>query len=249
MYLEFYGNPITIKPENFLKGLSDKNLIEKEREENEYKNLDDISKEKIRILKSHMESAVKNEDFDEAKRLKNNIATIIEYSKQLIQLEKNKKMFVDMQDFDSAKIYKMEIDKLKSKYKTIDKQIKELNFVTNANHNNTIDLNKSLGITNILEESKENKEKFLIMNNLGNNNNNLNFVNNANHNNTIDLNKSLGITNILEESKENKEKFLIMNNLGNNNNNLNFVNKSFAFDKDKETYEKNNIIIIIIYLY
>lgn len=173
MSLEFLGNPIQIKHENFIKESEDQNIINKEKSDINKLDLDEISKEKIKILKNLMEEAIKIEDFDEAKRLNNNINTLMYFGKKLNDLERQKKLFIDKQDFDSAKIFKMEIEKLKANIKNIDKQIKELNHYSNINI--SLDLNRSLGIinSNNIEDYKDNtREKNFI---IGNNQNNINI--------------------------------------------------------------------------
>jgi len=178
MTLEFLGNPIIIKPENIIKESKDENISNKEKADVQKFEIDEISKEKIKILKNLMQDAIKNEDYDEAKRLNNNINTIMHFGKKLNDLEKQKILFIENQDFDSAKIFKMEIDKLKSNIKNIDKQIKDLNHYSNINI--SLDLNRSLGIinSNNNEDYKDsiNKEKHITLNT---NQNNFNTINNS----------------------------------------------------------------------
>ncbi len=149
--LEFLGNPIQIiKPEIYLKEIDEDYNKKNEKvdfnKQQQQLEIDEISKEKIKILKNLLEEAVKGEDFDEAKRLNNNISTLMQFGNKLNDLEKHEKFFIEKQDFDSAKIFKMEIDKLKANIKNIDKHIKELNHYSNVNI--SLDLNRSLGILN-----------------------------------------------------------------------------------------------------
>jgi len=148
IFLEFLGNPIQIKLDTQINEIKDEHLKENKKEKADLNKLDidEISKEKIKILKTLIEEAVNCEDFDEAKKLNNNVYTVMHFGKKLNDLEKNKKFFIEKQDFDSAKILKMEIDKLKANIKNIDKQIKELNHYSNINI--SLDLNRSLGILN-----------------------------------------------------------------------------------------------------
>lgn len=170
--LEFFGSAIIIKPENNIAKENNKDAkipMNKDSSTlsvlNQVSYIDDISKDKIRVLKNLMDEAIKVEDYDEAKRLKLNITSILHFGIKLNDLEKQKKLFIERQDFDSAKIYKMEIEKLKANIKNIDKQLKELNH--QANNNNSLDLNRSLGINQLTnpEDHKEGiKDKYNIIN-------------------------------------------------------------------------------------
>lgn len=156
--LEFLGSPIYMNAND---------LIMQEQLNNEIKDhqIDEITQEKIKVMKNLLEETVKNEDFDEAKKLKINIDKIKLFGKKLLVLENQKKRLLYDEDFDSAKIIKMEIDRIKSKIKNIDKQLGEINHnsVILGNHNNninsSIELNKSIGmILNLNEDNKENSE-------------------------------------------------------------------------------------------
>ncbi len=158
--LEFMGSPIYIQANDLI--LQEQlNIDIKDYE------IDEITQEKIRIMKNVLEECIKNEDFDEAKKLKLNIDKIKLFGKKLLDLEYQKKQFLSNEDFDSAKIIKMEIDRVKSRIKNIDKQLGEINHQSiilgnlnnNNNANNSLELNKSLGnILNLNEENKENME-------------------------------------------------------------------------------------------
>jgi len=155
--------------------------------------IDELTQEKIKIMKNLLEESIKNEDFDEAKKLKINIDKIKLFGKKLLELENQKKQLLIHEDFDSAKIIKMEIDRIKSKVKNIDKQIGEINhnsvILGNNNINNSIELNKSIGM--ILNLNEENKENFENTNKDRNNENAKEIGNNF-------INRSL----ILENPKE-----------------------------------------------
>lgn len=176
IFLEFLGNSIQIKIPEIIE-IDNKEQTKddkKDKADLDALEIDEISKEKIKILKNLMKEAVKTEDFDEAKKLNNNINTLMHYGKKLNDLEKNKKFFIDKEDFDSAKIFKMEIDKLKNNIKNIDKQIKEINHYSNINL--SLDLNRSLGIltSNQNDDNKDNNVKEKNSSNGVNNQNNLN---------------------------------------------------------------------------
>lgn len=155
--LDFIGSPIYLQANDLI--LQEQlNFDIKDHE------IDELTQEKIKIMKNLLEESVKNEDFDEAKKLKINIDKIKLFGKKLLDLENQKKELLSVEDFDSAKIIKMEIDRIKSKVKNIDKQIGEINHnsVILGNYNNfnsSIELNKSIGmILSLNEENKENIE-------------------------------------------------------------------------------------------
>ncbi len=184
--LEFIGSPIYMQANDLI--LQEQlNIDIKDHE------IDELTQEKIKIMKNLLEESIKNEDFDEAKKLKINIDKIKLFGKKLLELENQKKQLLIHEDFDSAKIIKMEIDRIKSKVKNIDKQIGEINhnsvILGNNNINNSIELNKSIGM--ILNLNEENKENFENTNKDRNNENAKEIGNNF-------INRSL----ILENPKE-----------------------------------------------
>jgi len=155
--LEFMGSPIYIQANDLI-------LFEQLNLEIKDYEIDDITQEKIKIMKNLLEENIKNEDFDEAKKIKANIDKIKLFGKKLLDLENQKKKLLSLEDFESAKIIKMEIDRLKSKIKHIDKQIGEINHYSIIlgspnNINSSVELNKSIGIiSNINDEIKDNLE-------------------------------------------------------------------------------------------
>jgi len=56
--------------------------------------------------------AIRQDDFDEAQRLKEAIERLRSIGTHLAQLEERKRIAVDKEDFSAAKIIKMEIDRL-----------------------------------------------------------------------------------------------------------------------------------------
>jgi len=158
--LEFLGSPIYMQANDLI-------LQEQLNYEIKDHEIDEITQEKIKILKNLLEESIKTEDFDEAKKLKINIDKIKLFGKKLLDLENQKKQLLSVEDYDSAKIIKMEIDRIKSKVKNIDKQIAEINHNSvilgnyNNNINNSIELNRSIGMIlnmNLNEDNKENIE-------------------------------------------------------------------------------------------
>ena len=75
--------------------------------------LDEVSLEKLKVLKAAKDKAIKMEDYDEAKRLKQAIERLRSMGTHLAQLEERKKIAIENEDFDAAKIIKVEIDRLR----------------------------------------------------------------------------------------------------------------------------------------
>jgi centrosomal protein CEP104 len=114
---DFFGIPFNL-------GKSDLYLKESLKEfEFRDEDLDDVSQEKIKIFRGQQEEAIKNEDYDEAKRLKISIDKLKHIGRKIFELESQKKVYVNNEDFDNAKIMKFEIDRLKSSLKYVDKNL------------------------------------------------------------------------------------------------------------------------------
>jgi centrosomal protein CEP104 len=160
--LEFMGTPINYKHnELYLKeSLKEYDLKEYE--------LDDISQEKLKIMKTQQEEAIKIEDYDEAKRLKKLIDRIKFIGRKIHELEVQKKIFINNEDYDNAKIIKLEIDRLKSNLKNVDKNI-AINAQNISVENNkssegdeiiTENYHKDISVLNdTIQQEKESKEK------------------------------------------------------------------------------------------
>lgn len=146
--LEFFGTPIlTPKNELYLKE-SLRNRQEVNEEE-----MDEISQEKLKILKNQLEEALKIEDFDDAKKIKQGIDRIKLIGKKIYELEVQKKVYINNDDFDNAKIMKLEIERLKSNLKFLDKVDKSLPDIV-PYQNMSLEINKS-------QDMDENREKEL----------------------------------------------------------------------------------------
>lgn len=145
MSLEFFGNIIytSNKNENVLNNSMKNDQVKEE-------DLDEISQEKIRILKNSQDEALKNEDYDEAKKIKKNLDMVRLMARKIYELEIQKKIYINNEDFDHAKILKIEIDRLKANVKNVDKQLNNIL----PYHNTTFDINGSSDP----EESKINTE-------------------------------------------------------------------------------------------
>jgi centrosomal protein CEP104 len=143
--IDFYGTPILVKNNELLLKESIKNSIDFNEDD-----IDDIALEKLKILKNQQEEALKIEDYDEAKRIKKVIDRVKLMGRKIFELEYNKKIYVNNEDFDNAKIMKLELDRLRSNLKYLNKQ---LNTIMPYQHSEN-QLNKSNGS----EENKESKE-------------------------------------------------------------------------------------------
>jgi centrosomal protein CEP104 len=75
--------------------------------------LDELTLERVKALKAAKDKAIKMEDYDEAKRLKEAIERLRSMGTHLAQLEERKKIAIENEDFDAAKIIKTEIDRLR----------------------------------------------------------------------------------------------------------------------------------------
>jgi len=134
MYLEFVGEALPeVRRPIFEK-------VEPVAEQVKIEDMDEQIQEKIKTLKALQEEAIKTEDFDEAKKLKQNIERTLLIGKKLLALEIDKKQAVEDQDFDHAKLLKNEIENLKNMVKP---QIKEKEEVEEKNE----------------EDNKQNQEK------------------------------------------------------------------------------------------
>ena len=75
---------------------------------------DPVTSERLKQLAFAKERAVENEDFDEAKRLREAIERLRSVGQQLFHLEERKKIAIVNEDYDSAKVIKSEIDRLRT---------------------------------------------------------------------------------------------------------------------------------------
>lgn len=75
---------------------------------------DPTTLDRLKVLESAKEKAIKSEDYEDAKRMKDAIEKLKQIGIQLQQLEERKTYAVTHDDYDSAKIIKAEIDRLRS---------------------------------------------------------------------------------------------------------------------------------------
>ena len=76
--------------------------------------LDPQASERIKVLMGAKERAIANEDFDEAKKIRETIDRVQQMTQQLFILEERKKVAVNNEDYDSAKVLKIEIERIKN---------------------------------------------------------------------------------------------------------------------------------------
>ena len=75
--------------------------------------VDPVTASKIREIHALKENAVANEDYDEAKRLRDGINRLKAVGAKVAQLEHRKRSAIEAEDYDAAKVIKSEIDKLR----------------------------------------------------------------------------------------------------------------------------------------
>ena len=75
---------------------------------------DPVTSDRLKQMIAAKERAVENEDFDEAKKLREAIERLKSVGQQLLHLEERKRIAIVNEDYDSAKVIKMEIDRLRS---------------------------------------------------------------------------------------------------------------------------------------
>ena len=186
--------------------------------------LTNICGDKLEKLKDLMEKNIKTENYEECKELKSKIDKIRLYGKKIFDLESQKKIAVNNEDFDKAMELRDLVEKMKNNIKYIDN-----------NSNNNIKYNNTMA--NLIDFDNK-----IIPNN--NNLNNISLVPMATNNNTINdsglINESINdnLMTQFEQSNSNytnnnnvkslfSNKFNNINHLNNNNNNNtkeNFIN-------------------------
>jgi centrosomal protein CEP104 len=65
------------------------------------------------MLEMQKDKAVREENFDEAKKIKDSIDKLKKLGLQIAKLEERKNLAIEKEDFDTAKIIKAEIDRIK----------------------------------------------------------------------------------------------------------------------------------------
>jgi centrosomal protein CEP104 len=110
---EMYNNPsapgqIEKQPMGVFEGMTKEGALQAEE-----LNLDKSTLETIKAVYAAKERAVKNEDFDEAKRLKETIDRLKQVATHISQLEERKVNAIQSEDYEAAKVIKQEIEQLK----------------------------------------------------------------------------------------------------------------------------------------
>lgn len=98
--------------------------------------MDDITLDKLKLYKSRLTEALKEEDYDEAANIKKFIDKIKIFGSKIHELNLQKQECINCEDYDSAKLLKIEIDRLKSSVRNVEKNIPPLNVNSSVNMNN-----------------------------------------------------------------------------------------------------------------
>ena len=170
--------------------------------------LEDICGQELKDLKEKMNYNIKIENYIECKQIKNKLDKVRLYGKQIYELENQKKLAVNNEDFDQAIELKDLVDKMKVNLKTI------------INSNGTISLNdienQIIGNNKFSQIGLNRNVNNLTTMNINNNiNNNDSLFNNNNTNSNI-----LNITNELNNN-QNINESIHSNSIDNINNQLN----------------------------
>ena len=191
--------------------------------------LEDICGPELKDLKEKMNFNIKIENYQECKQIKMKLDKVRIYGKQIYDLENQKKMAVNNEDFDQAMDLKNLVDKMKANLKT----------VMNSNvNNNFIDLeNQIVGNTKYsqLGQNKNPINNLTTINNNQNNNDSL-FNNNNNTNSNI-----FNITNEINNNQNINES--IYTNSNDMNNQLNQSGTKYLLNThQKEKINEDNFI-------
>ena len=162
--------------------------------------LEEICGQELKDLKEKMDYNIKTENYLECKQIKIKLDKVRMYGKQIYDLENQKKMAVNNEDFDQAMDLKRVVDKMKANLKTI--------INSNINNNFTDFENQIVG-NNKYSQIGLNKNLEAINNNNNNNNDSL-----FNNNNTIS--NKFNITNEINNNQNINESIIT-----NSNDNIN----------------------------
>ena len=166
--------------------------------------LEDICGQELKDLKEKMNYNIKMENYIECKQIKIKLDRVRMYGKQIYDLENQKKLAVNNEDFDQAMELKNLVDKMKVNLKTI------INSNVNNNFNTDIE-NQIVGNTKFSQ---------IGLNKNINNNNDSNILNITNEfNNNQNINESI-ITNsndnLNNQLNQSGTKYLLNTNYSNN---------------------------------
>ena len=192
--------------------------------------LEDICGQELKDLKEKMDYNIKTENYLECKQIKMKLDKVRMYGKQIYDLENQKKMAVNNEDFDQAMDLKRVVDKMKANLKTI----------INSNiNNNFTDIESQIVGNNKFSQIGLNKN--VNNNNLTaiNNNNDSLFNNNNTHSNIFNITNELNNGQMINES-------IITNSNDNINNQLNqsgtkYLNTNYSNNHQRARSDDNFI--------
>jgi hypothetical protein len=101
--------------------------------------MDDVCKMKIDELKLKLERANKSENFDNSKAIFNLIKTIKHIAQKIKTLQELKSKAIGINDYDNAKVFKIEIERLRNYVKTIATDEFDNNSVDEYVYDNAMD--------------------------------------------------------------------------------------------------------------
>jgi hypothetical protein len=177
--------------------------------------LENICGEELNELKTKMDANIKIENYLECKQIKLKLDKVRMYGRQIFDLENQKRIAVNNEDFDQAMEIKGFIDKMKANIKTVIKNTNaNVTNITNDIENQTVGNNKYSQIG----PNKYNNNDSLFNNNNNTNSNILNISNeiNNNQNESIYSNSNDNLNNQLNQSGT---KYLLNTNYSNNKKN------------------------------
>ena len=111
MAVSFFGDILRPKPKA---EVTNKKIYVIENDEQEPTPFDSKTIDRLKALEAQKEKAIRNEDYDEAKKLKDCISRLKEVSRQLAKLEENKLIAISNEDYDTAKLLKAEAERLRN---------------------------------------------------------------------------------------------------------------------------------------
>ncbi len=193
--------------------------------------LEDICGQELKDLKEKMDYNIKTENYLECKQIKMKLDKVRMYGKQIYDLENQKKMAVNNEDFDQAMDLKRVVDKMKA----------NLKIIINSNiNNNFTDIENQIVGSNKFSQIGLNKN--VNNNNLTTNNNNNDslFNNNNTHSNIFN------ITNELNNNGQMINESIITNSNDNINNQLNqsgtkYLNTNYSNNHQRARSDDNFI--------
>ena len=146
--------------------------------------LEDICGQELKDLKEKMDYNIKIENYLECKQIKSKLDKVRIYGRQIYDLENQKRIAVNNEDFDQAMDLKNLVDKMKANLKTLI-------------HSNSANNLSNIEINNKYSQIGINNKNITINTNNNNNNNNDSLFNNVNNTNNSNI---LNITQNINES-------------------------------------------------